>query len=161
MSWLLRNYCLEIFFLEMKSPAHVNALLSCFVFDEKSGSDDTPINEELEKWHRILKEKVRQIAEICKESKLDMNVKKYEEEFGKTLMEVCYAWTNGSKFGEIMKMTKIYEGSIVRVIRLLHELLDELIHCSHLMGNDKLVQLFEQCQNMLKRDIIFAASLYL
>ncbi|ETO09327.1 RNA helicase [Reticulomyxa filosa] len=149
-------------FAEMKSAAHVNALLSCFVFDEKNNTaDDASANEDLEKSYRQLREKIRQIAEICIESKLDINPKKYEEEFSKTLMEVCYAWTNGSKFGDIMKMTKVYEGSIVRVIRRLHELLDELVNCSHLMGNEKLVQLFDQCQNSLKRDIIFASSLYL
>ena len=37
-----------------------------------------------------------------------------------------YAWSSGSKFVEICKMTDIFEGNIIRVIRRLEELLRQL-----------------------------------
>jgi len=87
--------------------------------------------------------------------------KKYIESFSFGLMDVCLAWSKGAKFGEITKMTSVYEGSIIRVLKRLDELLSELLICSKLIGNDKLTQTFVDCKKKIKRDIVFSASLYL
>ena len=58
-------------------------------------------------------------------------------------------------------MTKVYEGSIIRVLKRLDELLSELVTCSKLMGNDILTGRFERGKEILKRDIVFSSSLYL
>lgn len=76
-------------------------------------------------------------------------------------MDVVYAWAQGSKFSEICKMTEIFEGSIIRIFRRLYELLQELITASKCIGNEMLEDKFTQCSIKLKRDIVFAASLYL
>ncbi|ETO21320.1 hypothetical protein RFI_15881 [Reticulomyxa filosa] len=151
---------------EMKSPAHVNALLSCFVTEAKvyvifNVFTSELKNAELEKYHLLLTRKVQRIAKICKKCKLEIYVNQYKNKFSWLMMEPCFAWTNGSKFQDIITMTILHEGSIVRVIHRLFELLNELIHCSHIMGNEQLAKLFEQCQKLIKRDIIFAPSLYL
>ena len=76
-------------------------------------------------------------------------------------MDCCYAWCKGGKFVEICKMTSIYEGTIVRMFRRLHEFLGELIIASQSMENQILVEKFQDCCSLVKRDIVFAASLYL
>ena len=42
------------------------------------------------------------------------------------LMEVVFAWCNGAKFVEVVKLTSTYEGTVIRVIRRLEELLRQL-----------------------------------
>ena len=39
------------------------------------------------------------------------------------MMEVTFAWCNGATFAEICKMTDTYEGSIIRCLRRIDELL--------------------------------------
>ncbi|CAM9765815.1 unnamed protein product [Discosporangium mesarthrocarpum] len=76
-------------------------------------------------------------------------------------MEVTYAWSNGAKFNEVIELTDVFEGSVIRVIRRLEELLRQLSQASGAIGNMELQEKFEQAANKIRRDIVFAASLYL
>ncbi len=42
------------------------------------------------------------------------------------LMANRYQWSTGAKFSEIMKMTTVFEGSVIRSMRRLEELLRQL-----------------------------------
>jgi len=148
-------------FNEISSVEYINALLSCFVFDEiinskKSFSD--PLNEEN---YKKLKEKLLIIVEIQKDCKLEINSKKYIESFSAGLMDVALAWSKGAHFMEITKLSQVYEGSIIRCLKRLDELLTELVTCSQLIGNQNLKKIFLRCKEKIKRDIVFSASLYL
>jgi len=46
-------------------------------------------------------------------------------------------------------------------MRRLDELLHEMIGASRSLQDDSLVEKFEKARNLLKRDIVFSASLYL
>ena len=76
-------------------------------------------------------------------------------------MGVLSAWCAGSTFAEVMKLTDEFEGSIIRVIRRLEELLRQLASASLAIGNMELKQKFDDGSAKIKRDIVFAASLYL
>jgi len=52
-------------------------------------------------------------------------------------------------------------GSLIRVMRRLEELLGELVQVSKTIGNEELEKKFKEAIRLIKRDIIFAASLYL
>ena len=67
----------------------------------------------------------------------------------------------GAKFADICAMTTIFEGNIVRCLRRLDELLGELATACKVMGNGALEQRFVDGRTAMKRDIVFAASLYL
>ena len=145
---------------------YINCLLSCFVFDEIINKNDNKIENILNDKINIenfkkLKEKILLICDIQKESKLEINKKKYIESFGFGLMDIVLAWSEGSKFNQITKMTKVYEGTIIRCLKRLDELLSELIICSNLIGNEKLSKSLEKCKSSIKRDIVFNSSLYL
>ena len=58
-------------------------------------------------------------------------------------------------------MTNILEGSIVRAMRRLEEILGELQKASRVMGNENLENKFKEARKLMTRDIVFAASLYL
>jgi superfamily II RNA helicase len=49
----------------------------------------------------------------------------------------------------------------VRAVRRVEEVLRQAASGAHVMGELQLVELLEEAQKRIKRDIIFAASLYL
>ena len=49
----------------------------------------------------------------------------------------------------------------MRAVRRTEELLRQLIEGASLIGDAQLAQQFEACVEAIKRDIVFAASLYL
>jgi len=150
---------------EVASTEHTNALLSCFVFSEPQRSDNGKANQladrENAKNYDRLKQRAMSVCKVQEESKLEVNAKKYIESFSPGLMDVTLAWSRGASFAEIAKMTKVYEGSVIRVLKRLDELLSELVQCAQIMGNETLVHRFQRGKILLKRDIVFSSSLYL
>lgn len=63
-------------------------------------------------------------------------------------------------FAEIMTLTDIQEGVIVRCIQQLNETLQDVKDAARIIGNPALHQKMEEASNTIKRDIVFAASLY-
>lgn len=58
-------------------------------------------------------------------------------------------------------MTELYEGSIIRAVRRLDELLTQLSAASSEVGDQALGAAFLGAQATIRRDIVFAASLYI
>lgn len=80
-----------------------------------------------------------------------------------SLMEVTYRWAKGAKFIEVIPLTQAYEGDIVRMMRRLEELLRQMATAakSPAIGSPELHDKFMAGITMIKRDIVFASSLYL
>jgi len=136
------------------------SLLSCFVFQEKVDSN-LRLREEIAAPYRKLQETARRIAKVAQESKINIDTEEYLQKFSPHMMEVVYSWAKGAKFSEICGMTDIFEGSIIRCMRRLEELLRQLCSAAKAIGNSELENKFAEGINKLKRDIVFAASLYL
>lgn len=60
-----------------------------------------------------------------------------------------------------MQLTSVQEGIIVRTIQRLDGLLKDLKSAATFMGNPELAEKFEATSNDIRRDIVFAASLYI
>jgi ATP-dependent RNA helicase DOB1 len=71
------------------------------------------------------------------------------------------AWCNGNKFADIMKMTELFEGSIVRAIRRVEEVLRQLSDACRVIGETDLQEKFQSASELVRRDIVFVASLFL
>ncbi|XP_045614688.1 exosome RNA helicase MTR4-like isoform X1 [Procambarus clarkii] len=141
------------------TAAQTCALLSTFVCDEKS-SEMPKLGEELSGPLRQMQDMARRIARVSHECKLEIDEENYVEQFRPFLMDVVYDWCNGSSFMELCTKTEIYEGSIIRAMRRLEELLRQMIQAAKAIGID-LENKFSEGVKLLKRDIVFAASLYL
>lgn len=63
-------------------------------------------------------------------------------------------WARGSNLITV-------QGSLVRAVRRVEEVLRQATAGAQVMGELQLVELFEESQRRIKRDIVFAASLYL
>jgi ATP-dependent RNA helicase DOB1 len=142
------------------SPEQTAALLSCFVFEEKSNTE-AKLKPELEKPYKELLSQAKLIAKISIESKLPVVEEEYCQKFKNQLMEVVYTWSQGASFATICKMTDVYEGSLIRMFRRLEELLRQMIMAAKAMGSPELEKKFEDAMGKVRRDIVNSGSLYL
>ncbi|XP_029024555.1 exosome RNA helicase MTR4 [Betta splendens] len=142
------------------SAEQATALLSCFVFQENA-SEMPKLTEQLAAPLRQMQECAKRIAKVSADAKLEVDEETYLSQFKPHLMDVVYAWANGSTFAQISKMTDVFEGSIIRCMRRLEELLRQMCSAAKAIGNTELENKFAEGITKIKRDIIFAASLYL
>ncbi|XP_044463996.1 DExH-box ATP-dependent RNA helicase DExH10 isoform X1 [Mangifera indica] len=139
----------------------VAALASCFIPVDKS-SEQINLRTELAKPLQQLQESARKIAEIQHECKLEVNVDEYVESTVRPfLMDVIYCWSKGASFAEVIQMTDIFEGSIIRSARRLDEFLNQLLAAARAVGEATLEKKFAAASESLRRGIMFANSLYL
>lgn len=160
---LLTELLFKGIFNDMETEMIV-ALLSCLVNVHKA--EGFVLAEEFQEPFKTLQEVVSRIASVSSES--GIATKSGENRGGITdlmpsLMEVTYKWAKGAKFAEIVGQTTAYEGDIVRMMRRLEELLRQLAGAakSPAIGSDELCDKFTNGIALLKRDIVFASSLYL
>ncbi|KAK3252649.1 hypothetical protein CYMTET_38064 [Cymbomonas tetramitiformis] len=138
----------------------VVALVSCLVWTEK-GVKSAKVRDELQGPLRTLHDIARRVGNVAKECKMEVEVEEFVEMFSPDLMEIAYAWSRGARFAEVMKMAEIFEGSLVRAMRRLEELLRQISAAAKSIGDDDLMAKMDQAGESVKRDIVFAASLYL
>ncbi|XP_057436615.1 DExH-box ATP-dependent RNA helicase DExH9 [Lotus japonicus] len=136
------------------------SLLSCLVWREKIHDGAKP-REELDLLFAQLQDTARRVAQLQLECKVEIDVESFVKSFRPDIMEAVYAWAKGSKFYEIMEITQVFEGSLIRAIRRLEEVLQQLIEAAKSIGETQLETKFEEAVSKIKRDIVFAASLYL
>jgi ATP-dependent RNA helicase DOB1 len=138
------------------------ALLSCFVCEESPKDASVEgLPAELAMPYQQLQETARRIAVVSQESKVPTNVDEYVGKLSPYLIPVVYAWCRGATFLEVSTMTAAFEGSIIRCMRRLEELLRQLCAAAKAIGNGDLEKKFAHGISLVKRDIVFAASLYL
>lgn len=163
------NTCEEIVLTEMifenvlasLEPEEIVAVLSALIFQEKSQSEPT-LTPRLE----VARDTVKKIAEslgvIQLEQHLDIDPAVYTKgalNFG--LAEVVYEWARGMPFKKLCELTDVQEGSIVRCITRLDEVCREVRNAARVVGDPRLFRKMEVASEAIKRDVVFASSLYL
>ncbi|EDK46983.1 ATP-dependent RNA helicase DOB1 [Lodderomyces elongisporus NRRL YB-4239] len=150
---LLTELIFDGFFKDL-NPIQVCALLSPFVFDEKS--------KELPRLNGVLKDKFGKIETAAESfAQIQKNVTDVKEVLSPALIEVTYNWANGSSFAQLCKLTPIFEGSLIRAFRRLEELIRQLVQSAKVIGDSELEEKFEELRKLISRDIVSAGSLYL
>ncbi|KAF7684626.1 ATP-dependent RNA helicase DOB1 [Astathelohania contejeani] len=135
------------------------ALLSCLVFEEVV--DDCILSENNSKNYLLLKNTVLNITSVMAKCGLMVDPESYLKRFSSALMDVVSLWVNGSTFADVCSRTSVFEGSIIRCFRRLEELLRQLCNAARSIGNTELENVFSLGITKIKRDIVFANSLYL
>lgn len=145
------------------TPAEIAALLSAFVFDEKTDAKPTmtPALENGMATIVQISERVNHFQTLHQVilSSEDSNDFVSRPRFG--LVEVVYEWARGMSFNRITDLTDVLEGSIVRVITRLDETCREVKNAARIIGDPTLYQKMEQAQEAIRRDICATASLYM
>ncbi|CAL1694323.1 unnamed protein product [Somion occarium] len=137
-------------------PEEVVALLSCFVFQEKTDVEPV-IPPKLQEGRDAITAIASRVERVQEQNKVPI------EEFRALkfgLVEVVYEWAKGMPFEQITDLTDVAEGTIVRVITRLDETCREVRDAARVIGDAELFKKMEEAQIKIKRDIVFAASLY-
>jgi ATP-dependent RNA helicase DOB1 len=138
------------------------ALLSCFVHKEASkDSANMRVRGDMQGPLRLLQGAARNVARACAEAHMAVDEEEYVASFNPGLVDVTFAWSAGAKFVEVCKLTDVFEGSIVRVLRRLEELLRQLAAAALAIGNSELMEMFEEGSKRIRRGVVFTSSLYL
>lgn len=61
---------------------------------------------------------------------------------------------------QVCQITDIFEGSLVRAVRRLDELMQQLAAAADAVGDKELAERLTESNMTIRRDIMFAASLY-
>ncbi|KAF9075050.1 antiviral helicase [Rhodocollybia butyracea] len=138
-------------------PEEVVALLSCFVFQEKTDVEPV-IPPKLEQGRDAILAIGDRVGRIQDSHKVATEDFQSKLKFG--LVEVVYEWAKGMPFEQITALTDVAEGTIVRVITRLDETCREVRDAARVIGDADLFKKMEESQIKIKRDIVFAASLY-
>lgn len=144
-------------------PAEIAALLSAFVFQEKTDSTPT-LTGPLERGTKTIIEISERVNAV---QTLHQVIQSPEEgvdfaskpRFG--LVEVVYEWARGMSFKNITGLTDVLEGTIVRTITRLDETCREVKNAARIIGDPELYQKMAAAQEMIRRDITAVASLYM
>lgn len=144
-------------------PEEIVALLSAFVFQEKTDVEPTLTSNLGKGKETIIKISARVNAFQTEHQVIlssdDSNDFVSRPRFG--LVEVVYEWARGMSFNRITDLTDVLEGTIVRVITRLDETCREVKNAARIIGDPELFTKMQRAQEMIKRDITAVASLYM
>ena len=88
-------------------------------------------------------------------------IEAYVNNFKHALVSLTYGWASGESFASLIRNTSLYEGTVIRCMRRLEELLRQLACASKAIGNEQLEAKCVSSIRQLRRGIIFSSSLYL
>jgi ATP-dependent RNA helicase DOB1 len=137
------------------------ALVSCLVPVEKS-AEEVQLTRALAAPLAELRATARRLAAASIACGLDKVVEEeYVESFKPALMDVVHAWSKGASFQQVCEVTDLFEGSLVRALRRLDELMAQLERAAAAVGDARLAAHFAASRETMRRGLPFAASLYI
>lgn len=149
--------------LDALDPPEVAALLSGLIVQERFDSDGAvPVpTAGLRAATAATTRLLTALGGVQAEAGLPVAPLEYVREAAKFgLLPAVYAWASGEPFRTICGYVDAPEGTIVRCVTRLAELLRETANVGRVIGNAQLVAKAEAASALIRRDIIFAASLY-
>uniref|UniRef100_A0A3B4GKU8 Ski2 like RNA helicase n=1 Tax=Pundamilia nyererei TaxID=303518 RepID=A0A3B4GKU8_9CICH len=107
-----------------------------------------------------VKSVAQRIGELQRECGIPQTAEEFVGQFKFGLTEVVYCWARGMPFAEIAQLTDVQEGTVVRCIQRLDEVLKEVRQAARIVGDSVLGSKMEKASLAIRRDIVFTASLY-
>ncbi|XP_042165956.1 helicase SKI2W isoform X3 [Oncorhynchus tshawytscha] len=102
----------------------------------------------------------QRIGELQRDCGITQTAEEYVGQFKFGLTEVAYCWARGMPFAEIAQLTDVQEGTVVRCVQRLDEVLKEVRQAARIVGDSVLGSKMEKASLAIRRDIVFTASLY-
>uniref|UniRef100_A0A8C1JMN4 SKI2 homolog, superkiller viralicidic activity 2-like n=1 Tax=Cyprinus carpio TaxID=7962 RepID=A0A8C1JMN4_CYPCA len=141
------------------APEESAALLSCLVFTQNT-QIDPHITSTLQEGINQVLNVAQRIGELQRDCGIAQTAEDFVAQFKFGLTEVVYCWARGMPFAEIAQLTDVQEGTIVRCIQRLDEVLKEVRQAARIVGDSVLGSKMERASLAIRRDIVFTASLY-
>jgi len=139
------------------------ALLSTMTFGEPIKDDEPTQGMKsflLNPFYK-LQEIAKTVVQMQISCNLDVDEDEFLNRFNPAMMEAVFAWCKGVKFLDVQKLTDSFEGTTIRTLRRLEELVRQICSAAKAIGDHELEAKFEEGSKLLKRDIVFCSSLYL
>lgn len=149
----------NVFFQELKIE-YIVAILSSLLYDEKC-LDSKLEDAILATGYDNILDVAKMILKISLESGLNIDTTLYMSRFKPQIMPIILKWSKGENFASILENTSFYEGSVIRCLRRLEELLRQVACATKSIGNDDLEKKIKEGISLIKRGIVFTPSLYL
>jgi antiviral helicase SKI2 len=141
-------------------PEEIVSVLSCLIFQEKQ-ADEPVLPERLQVARAELERVARSVAQLELQCGLDVDPQDFvRDHINAGMMQVVWEWAKGTKFSDICAFTNVLEGSIVRCITRLDETCRDVRNAAKVVGDAPLAAKMQRASELIKRDIVFAASLY-
>ena len=142
------------------------ALFSVLISNVKAGPKVQPcvetISDGFNEALTFLEETCDKLIEIEKQYGVADTDCEKEKRLNFYFYELIYAWATKQPFLEVVKASPgLDEGTIVRMVNCVERMCQHIKGAARVMGDSKLSQRMEDCSLLIKRDIIFAPSLYL
>lgn len=141
------------------APEESAALLSCLVFTQNTQVEPHITSTLKEGIERVLSV-AKRIGELQRDCGIPQTAEEFVGQFKFGLTEVVYCWARGMPFAEIAQLTDVQEGTVVRCIQRLDEVLKEVRQAARIVGDSVLGSKMERASLAIRRDIVFTASLY-
>jgi antiviral helicase SKI2 len=141
-------------------PAECAALLSALVLQQKCEDEVIPPTQALSDALGKTLAIVQRLEDLQTDCMVPMDASWSTEVLNPGLLVVVYEWARGRPFASLMGLTSLEEGIIVRAVTRLDETCREVRNCSRVLGNPELMQKMERVSEVIKRDVIFAQSMY-
>ncbi|XP_026955183.1 superkiller complex protein 2 isoform X4 [Sagmatias obliquidens] len=140
-------------------PEEIAALLSGLVC-QSPGDPSDQLPSTLKQGVERVRAVAKRIGEVQVACGLNQTVEEFVGELNFGLVEVVYEWARGMPFSELAGLSGTPEGLVVRCIQRLAEMCRSLRGAARLVGEPVLGAKMETAATLLRRDIVFAASLY-
>ncbi|KAJ2519591.1 Antiviral helicase ski2 [Coemansia sp. RSA 1939] len=143
-------------------PEEIVALVSAFVCTDKNEPTDLidRLPPKLQDGRQRILDTARRVGTVQAALGLPVSVEEYQREFRFALMEAAYEWARGMSFANIAALTDTQEGIIVRCILRISDVLKNIATAAILVGDTELKLKLQTAVELIRRDIVFAASLY-
>ncbi|XP_016070814.1 PREDICTED: helicase SKI2W isoform X3 [Miniopterus natalensis] len=140
-------------------PEEIAALLSGLVC-QSPGDTGEQLPSTLKQGVDRVRAVAKRIGEVQVACGLNQTVEEFVGELNFGLVGVVYEWAQGMPFSELAGLSGTPEGLVVRCIQRLAEMCRSLRGAARLVGEPVLGAKMETAATLLRRDIVFAASLY-
>ncbi|XP_061111078.1 helicase SKI2W isoform X1 [Conger conger] len=141
------------------APEESAALLSCLVFTQNTHTCPHTTSTLQESIDRVLCVAQR-IGDLQRDCGIAQTAEDFVAQFKFGLTEVVYCWARGMPFSDLAQLTEVQEGTVVRCIQRLDEVLKEVRQAARIIGDSVLGSKMERASLAIRRDIVFTASLY-
>lgn len=136
--------------LENLDEDEINVLISALICEPRKG-DQKP---RLKPRHEKLRKKCQHYSRMIHKQESKYRIYPYTKPAHFNFAQAVEAWSKGASFDEVMKLTGADEGELVRHIRMIIQLLRELLHAPH--TSEVLKVRARSARDLINRDVVDA-----
>ena len=139
----------------------ISALLSCLITFSPI-KKTLPIVSEMRQCHEQFKQILLKLNTVLTQSKVEYNPYTLDV-YHCSYINYIYYWMKGQKFSDLCEMQSkiVFEGTIIKVIQKVDDILSQLLlNTIEMLNDDRLKEQLEKAKDIIHRGLPFINSLY-